>query len=108
MTTETTEQLTATVLKACETNSPLWVRGGNSKAFYGNPCPSDCHELDTSCHSGIIKYVPEELMIHVRGGTPLAEVNAVLAAEGQMLGFEPPDFDGAATIGGVVAAGLSG
>jgi len=108
MTTDATEQLMATVVKACETDSPLWVRGGNSKAFYGNPCPVDCHELDASCHSGIINYVPEELVMHVRAGTPLAEVNALLAAEGQMLGFEPPDFGGAATIGGVVAAGLSG
>jgi len=108
MNTDATEQLTAAVLEACDTDSPLWVRGGNSKAFYGNPQPVDCHELDTRCHSGVIDYAPEELMIRVRAGTPLAEVKALLGEQGQMLGFEPPNFGGAATIGGVVAAGLSG
>src|SRR5207253_8114834 len=58
--------------------------------------------------SGIVAYEPKELVLSVRAGTPLAEVEAALAAERQMLPFEPPHFAPAATIGGIVATGLSG
>lgn len=90
----------------------LAVRGGGSKAFYGNPVAADA-ELDCTAHRGVVAYEPTELAITVCGGTPLAEVETLLAAHGQQLPFEPPHFaarDGAstATIGGAVAAGLSG
>lgn len=64
--------------------------------------------LDMTTYGGIERYRPEELVITVRAGTPLAEVSAALAEHGQCLAAEPPCQDGAGTIGGAVAAGLSG
>ncbi len=84
----------------------LRIRGGGTKDFYGQALDGEI--LDTRAYSGVVAYDPTELVITVRGGTPLAEVEAVLAAKGQMLAFEPPHFGPAATIGGAVAAGLSG
>jgi glycolate oxidase FAD binding subunit len=84
---------------------PLRLRGGSSKDFYGQALTGDV--LDTRPYRGIVAYEPTELVITARCGTPLAEVEAVLAARGQMLAFEPPHF-GAATVGGCVAAALSG
>jgi glycolate oxidase FAD binding subunit len=84
---------------------PLRIRGGGSKDFYGQERRGDI--LDTRGHSGIVDYEPTELVITAKCGTPLAEINSALAARRQMLAFEPPAF-GDATIGGVVAAGLSG
>ncbi len=100
-----TEALQARVIEACRTGTPLRIVGGNSKAFYGRAVEGE--PLNVSGHRGIVDYQPSELVVTVRGGTPLAELEQVLAAEGQMLGFEPPHF-GPATIGGAVAAGLSG
>jgi glycolate oxidase FAD binding subunit len=85
---------------------PLRIRGSGSKDFYGNALKGDV--LDTRSHAGIVAYEPTELVITVRCGTPLAEIEATLAEKNQMLAFEPPRFDGAGTIGGVVASGLSG
>jgi glycolate oxidase FAD binding subunit len=85
----------------------LAIHGGKTKAFYGNPVPADA-ELDCSVHRGVIAYEPTELAITVRAGTPLAEVEALLAEHGQAFPFEPPHFGERATIGGMVAAGLSG
>ncbi len=84
----------------------LRIRGGGTKDFYGQVIEGEI--LDTRACAGVVAYDPTELVITVRGGTPLAEVEAALAAKGQMLAFEPPHFGGAATIGGAVAAGLSG
>jgi len=86
--------------------TPLKIRGGNSKAFLGRA--SDGIELDTRPHRGIVNYDPTELVMTARAGTPLAELQAALDAAGQMLPFEPPLADQGATIGGVIAAGLSG
>ncbi len=86
--------------------SPLRIRGGGSKDFYG--CPPRGEPLDTREYQGIVNYQPTELVITARCGTPLAEIEAALAEKNQWLAFEPPAFGGAATIGGVVAAGLSG
>lgn len=83
----------------------LAIRGGDSKAFLGRPVAGEC--LDTRAHRGIVSYDPTELVVTARAGTPLAELNAVLAEAGQMLPCEPPPLDGA-TVGGMVAAGLSG
>jgi glycolate oxidase FAD binding subunit len=83
----------------------LRLRGGGSKDFYGQAPAGEV--LDTRPYRGIVAYEPTELFITARCGTPLAEVEEVLAARGQMLAFEPPHF-GAATIGGCVAAALSG
>lgn len=99
--------LSAAVRAALEAGEPLTLRGGGSKAFYGNPTRA-ARTLDCSVHQGVVAYEPSELAITVRAGTPLAAVEALLAAHGQQLPFEPPHFGPAATIGGAVAAGLSG
>lgn len=87
-------------------SGPLRIRGGGSKDFYGNALAGEV--LDTRSHAGIVSYEPTELVITARCGTPLAEIEAALAEKNQMLAFEPPRFGDGATIGGVVAAGLSG
>lgn len=89
--------------------APLRIRGGGTKDFYGEAPRGEV--LDTTGLRGIASYEPSELVVTVRGGTPLAELEAVLADKGQCLPFEPPRFGaapGAATVGGMVAAGLSG
>ncbi|WP_437341690.1 glycolate oxidase subunit GlcE [Cupriavidus basilensis] len=97
---------------ATDTRAPLRLRGGGSKDFYGQHAQGAL--LDTRAYSGIVDYDPPELVITARCGTPLAEIEAALAERRQMLAFEPPHFStGAnasdvATIGGAVAAGLSG
>ncbi|MFD2367564.1 glycolate oxidase subunit GlcE [Pseudoduganella sp. GCM10020061] len=85
---------------------PLRIRGGGTKDFYGQPPAGEV--LDTRAYSGIIDYEPTELVITARSGTPLAQIEAVLAERGQMLAFEPPHFGGGATLGGAIASGLSG
>jgi len=84
------EQLRERVLAAAVNNSPLRIRGGGTKDFYGNP-PSGAL-LDTTGHAGIVAYEPTELVVTVRAGTRLAELEAALAEKGQMLAFEPPHF----------------
>ncbi len=84
----------------------LRIRGGGSKDFYGQALQGEL--LDTRAHAGVIAYEPTELVITARCGTPLADIEAELARQGQMLAFEPPHFGPDATLGGAVAAGLSG
>ncbi|MDE2261739.1 MAG: glycolate oxidase subunit GlcE [Gammaproteobacteria bacterium] len=85
---------------------PLCIRAGGSKDFYGGPRAGEL--LDVSGLSGISDYEPTELVITARAGTRLTDIERVLAERDQMLAFEPPRFDGRATLGGAVAAGLSG
>lgn len=85
---------------------PLLIRAGGSKDFYGGPLEGEL--LDVSALAGITHCEPTELVVAARAGTPLAEIERVLATHGQMLAFEPPQFGGRATIGGAVASGLSG
>ncbi|QGZ41221.1 glycolate oxidase FAD binding subunit [Pseudoduganella flava] len=94
------------IQSATATGQPLVIVGGGTKQWYGHP--GDGAVLDTRGHRGIVDYEPTELVITARCGTPLAEIESVLAAERQMLAFEPPRFGPASTLGGVVAAGLSG
>jgi glycolate oxidase FAD binding subunit len=86
--------------------TPLCIRGGGSKDFYGGPLAGE--PLEVSAYRGIVSYEPSELVVTARAGTSLAELDAVLAERGQWMAFEPPCFGGAATLGGAVAAGLSG
>ncbi|NWC96806.1 MULTISPECIES: glycolate oxidase subunit GlcE [unclassified Pseudomonas] len=86
--------------------TPLRIQGSNSKAFLGRSVAGDV--LDTRAHCGIVSYDPTELVITARCGTPLAELSHVLEAAQQMLPCEPPGFAGAATVGGMIASGLSG
>jgi len=100
--------LLAQVNEALEQQSPLSIEGCGSKRFYGYPPSADLNRLDVSVHRGIIDYEPAELVMHVRAGTRLSEINQLLSDNNQLLPFEPPDFEANASIGGVVASGLSG
>jgi glycolate oxidase FAD binding subunit len=91
---------------AAERGAPLRIRGGGTKDFYGQSLEGDL--LETGAYTGVVDYEPTELVITVRAGTPLAEVEKTVAAKNQVLAFDPPGFGPGATIGGVVAAGLSG
>ncbi|MGQ2979919.1 MAG: glycolate oxidase subunit GlcE [Polaromonas sp.] len=115
------------VRAAAATGTALRIRGGGSKDFYGERATGEL--LDTRPLTGITSYEPSELVVTARAGTPRAELEAVLAERGQCLPFEPPHFEGgatpteplgegatysgsaagsAATVGGMVAAGMSG
>lgn len=91
-------------------HSALHIRGGGSKDFY-TPTPRG-ELLDTRELRGIVSYEPSELVVTVLAGTPLQELEAVLAEQGQCLPFEPPHYSWSgtaqATVGGMVASGLSG
>ena len=84
----------------------LRITGGGSKDFYGGALQGE--PLDVRPLAGISSYEPSELVVTVRGGTLLAELEAALAAQGQALAFEPPRLGPTSTIGGVIAAGLAG
>lgn len=117
-------QLSETVREAAAHDTALAIVGGGTKRFYGRQ--TDGQPLAVAGHRGILAYEPTELVITARAGTPLAEIEAALAGRHQMLGFEPPHFadrieargagqggpDGAfgaaATLGGVIACGISG
>jgi glycolate oxidase FAD binding subunit len=101
-----TEEFSETIRQAQARGRPLRIRGSGSKDFYGGVSRGDV--LETTGHTGIVDYAPEELVIRARAGTPLAEIERVLAEKNQMLAFEPPHFGPRATLGGCVACGLSG
>ena len=94
------------VREASARRAPLRIVGGGTKAFFGRRTDGD--PLELSGHRGVIAYDPSELVITARAGTPLSEVEGLLAGCGQMLAFEPPVSGEASTLGGVVAAGLAG
>lgn len=125
-------QITDRVRAAAASGTPLRIRGGGSKDFYGQSLQGEL--LDTTVLTGITSYEPSELVVTARAGTPLQELEAALTEQGQCLPFEPPHFafqrddsryvgnatrrsltagatgeaSGQATVGGMVAAGLSG
>ena len=82
------------------------LRGGGTKDFYGEPASGE--PLDLRAVAGIVAYEPTELVVTARAGTPLAELEQALERHRQWLPFEPPHFGAGATVGGMVAAGLSG
>ena len=85
------------------------VRGGGSKpALSQGVCQGDAQRLDLSTLKGVIDYQPEEYTFTARAGTPVAEMAGLLAEKGQYLPFDPPLAERGATLGGTVAAGLSG
>ena len=102
----TLQHFTDRILEGAKTGQPLRLRGGGTKDFLGQSLQGEV--LDTTPYSGILSYEPSELVITVCCGTPLAEVEAALAQKGQCFAFEPPHFGKGATIGGMVAVGLSG
>ncbi len=94
---------------AVKNKKPLYIRGGNSKYFYGGQLISQTYEiLDVATYSGIINYEPSELVVTARAGTRLTDLETILSEHHQMLAFEPPHFDENATLGGSIATGLSG
>lgn len=100
------ERLVDQVRRALVSCTPLRIRGGDSKAFLGRPVAGE--DLDIRSHRGVVNYDPTELVVTVRAGTPLAQLNAVLDAQDQMLACEPPTFGDRATVGGMIATGLAG
>ena len=103
---DTPQALIEQIRAAAAHRTPLRIAGGDSKAFYGNSTEGE--PLSTTSWSGISSHEPTELVVTVRAGTPLADLEATLAEKGQCLPFEPPRWGAASTIGGVVAAGLAG
>ena len=100
------QALTEIVREAAAHGSVLSIQGGGSKHFYGRTTRGETLSLGN--HRGIVDYTPAELVISARAGTPLADLEAALAQENQMLAFEPPRFGTTATLGGTIACGLSG
>jgi glycolate oxidase FAD binding subunit len=100
------EQIIERIRAAHADGTPLVIQGGGSKRFYGNPVEGEI--LDTRTLSGVVEYQPKELVLTARAGTPLADIEALLAEQNQILAFEPPHFAGTSTLGGCIAAGLSG
>jgi glycolate oxidase FAD binding subunit len=94
------------VRQAAADGRTLRLCGGGTKDFWGQNLTGEV--LDTRAYQGIVSYEPSELVVTARCGTPLAELEAALAEKGQCLAFEPPHFGPGATVGGMVAAGLSG
>ncbi|MBJ6611256.1 MAG: glycolate oxidase subunit GlcE [Candidatus Thiothrix moscowensis] len=101
-----THTLHEQVVTAIDSKQPLHIIGGGTKTFYGNETQGQA--LNTSAHTGIVAYEPSELVVSVRAGTRIQELENLLAAHGQMLAFEPPCLAPNATIGGAVGAGLAG
>ena len=100
------EALQERIREAAGRGTALRLRGGGSKDFYGN-APRGAI-LDTRAYAGVVAYEPTELVVTARCGTSLLELERALNEKNQFLPFEPPHFGGAATVGGCVAAGLSG
>jgi glycolate oxidase FAD binding subunit len=104
--TDITASIAERVRAAAAAGQPLRIRGGGTKDFYGQALQGEV--LDMRAFSGVLSYEPSELVVTVRAGTPLAELEALLASQGQCLPFEPPHFGPNATVGGMVASGLNG
>ena len=104
--TDPAQQFADAIRAAADAKRPLNICGSGSKSFYGSSVSGE--PLDVSGYRGILSYEPTELVITARAGTPLAEIEAAMRDKGQMLGFEPPHFGTAGTLGGCIAAGLSG
>ncbi len=99
-------EIRARVIDAVERRAPLAIVGGGTKHFLGRGAQGEMLALGD--HRGVIDYHPEELVLTARAGTPLSELEALLAEHDQMFAFEPPHFGTAATLGGTIAANLSG
>ncbi len=106
MNNDLSDNLLTQVADTFKQKTPLVIAGGHSKTFYGNRV--DGEVISTAGHTGIIEYQPSELVVTVRSGTLLSELEAELKDNKQMLAFEPPQHSENTTIGGVVACGMSG
>ena len=99
-------QLLEQVQASCDSGNRLSIRGNASKPWMARSGTGE--QLSLAGHRGIISYEPTELVVTVRAGTALAELEQALAEQGQMLAMEAPDFNGQSSIGGAVALGWSG
>lgn len=103
------EAIAEQVAKAHAAAQPLDIGGAGTKRFLDEPVDRSTHErIDLTAHRGIVSYDPGELVVSVRAGTPLAELESILADSHQRLAFEPPHYGSNATIGGTIATGVSG
>ncbi|HET6756470.1 MAG TPA: FAD-binding protein, partial [Burkholderiales bacterium] len=93
---ELIEHFSATIKEAADAKTPICIRGGGSKDFYGGLRLG--MPLATTTYSGIVDYEPSELVLTARCGTPLSEIERLLRGQSQLLAFEPPHFSPAATI----------
>ena len=100
------EDFSARIRAATAAGHPLRLRGGGTKDWYGQSLQGEV--FDTRAYARIVAYEPTELVITARCGTPLAEIEALLARHNQILAFEPPRLGAESTIGGVMASALSG
>jgi glycolate oxidase FAD binding subunit len=101
-----TKEFIDTVTTAAANATPLNITGSGSKRFYGHD--TGARNFPVIGHHGITDYSPTEMVISARAGTPLSEIESALESENQQLAFEPPHFGNEATLGGMVACGLSG
>ncbi|MGB6242080.1 MAG: glycolate oxidase subunit GlcE [Castellaniella sp.] len=103
-------ELSEQVVTARAAQKSLMIRGGGTRLFYGEPVVDEDATgwLDLSAYHGVVGYEPSELVLTARAGTSLAQIEELLASQGQMLAFEPPRFGATGTLGGCVATGLSG
>lgn len=99
------QDLVQIVGDAAASGNKLEIVGGGTRHDFG--APRDAMPVSMAALSGVIEYDPAELVLTLRGGTPLSDVLALIEGEGQMLAFEPWGADGS-TIGGIVAAGVAG
>ncbi len=100
-------RLQETVQSLIARNQSMLFVGHGSKRFLSNP-NEDAVYIETADHSGVIDYHPDELVVTVRAGTPLKELQQVVGSHAQMLASDPPEYQGRGTVGGAVACGLSG
>lgn len=107
---DATDTLMDAVAHARADGQPVTIGGSGSKSHLTGDGDGEVRGrlLSTAEHTGIVDHRPDELVVTVRGGTPLHELRQLLARERQMLPFEPPEYRGLGTIGGAVAAGLAG
>ena len=96
------------ILEARDQGRKLNIVGGGTKHFMGREADGKADTLDLSKHTGIVEYHPVELIMTVRAGTKIADIEKALSEEGQCLHFEPPSFGKGSTIGGTLACNLSG
>ncbi|MCP4330156.1 MAG: glycolate oxidase subunit GlcE [Alphaproteobacteria bacterium] len=111
---ENEDQVRELIAWAMAEKIPVEILGAGTKRGLGRPSQAD-RAIDLTGLTGILLYEPEELVLSARAGTPLAEIEDLLAENDQELAFEPPDFSGlmgvetrTQTIGGVLACNLAG
>jgi glycolate oxidase FAD binding subunit len=107
-------EIVGAVREAHDAKTPFDIVAGGTKHGFGRPQALSERTLDVSRLRGILTYEPEELILTVRPGTKLSEIELLLSERGQRLGFDPPDSavlygsNGVSTIGGAVSADMSG